>query len=151
VQIFSKCSIRELLATVYADVVFVIDHSVIQVEAGESFSPRLVDYVVAQKAIIKNIITGLGVISGQHQFFLAHFSDDAYPATWIDQLDGKTRNKSGVLFGPADGYNQTEMLRRIDAFPERILLGCTDLKLYELIEIAGHSYSLYYPIPYFKN
>jgi len=71
------------------------------------------------------------VKQGGHNFFLVHFSDMPINETdtWIDPIDGKTRPKSGVLFGPNDGYSQDEMFRRIENFPERNLTGSTNLDL----------------------
>jgi hypothetical protein len=117
-------------APVYADVIFVMDHSEDQIKAGEDYSTTPIDYVVAQKQQIKDIIKNLGVTLGGNRFVLVHFSDDVVHNPWVDPLsNNQTRPKTGILFGPSDNYDISEMNRRIDAFPEMWLGGSTNLKL----------------------
>jgi hypothetical protein len=119
------------LAPVYADVIFVIDHSEDQVNGGE-LGNQIIDYVIPQKAQIISIITQLGVKIGGlgHRFILAHFSDDLDNNPWTDPLSGNMlRNKTGILFDPTDNYNMTEMFRRINLFNETLLMGSTNLGL----------------------
>uniref|UniRef100_A0A914VDU7 VWFA domain-containing protein n=1 Tax=Plectus sambesii TaxID=2011161 RepID=A0A914VDU7_9BILA len=111
---------------VYADIVFVMDHSENQVRAGEIGFASPVDYVVMQKILIKSIIHQLGVSTRGHRYVLVHFSDsNSY------QVPGTTHytNKTGILFDTTVSFTETTMDSYIDNFPETYAGGATDLKL----------------------
>uniref|UniRef100_A0A914WG04 Uncharacterized protein n=1 Tax=Plectus sambesii TaxID=2011161 RepID=A0A914WG04_9BILA len=111
---------------VYADIVFVMDHSENQVRAGEVGFATPVDYVMYQKAQIKSIIHQLGVSTRGHRYVLVHFSDsNSY------QVPGATHytNKTGILFDTTVSFTETTMDSYIDNFPELDAGGATDLKL----------------------
>uniref|UniRef100_A0A914WV43 VWFA domain-containing protein n=1 Tax=Plectus sambesii TaxID=2011161 RepID=A0A914WV43_9BILA len=119
---------------VYADIVFVMDHSENQVRAGEVGATTPVDYVVYQKILIKNIISQLGVSTRGHRYTLVHFSDgNSY------QVPGTTSytNKTGILFDTTESYVQSVMFGKIDSFPELNAGGATDLKL--VMDIISNS------------
>uniref|UniRef100_A0A914XG81 VWFA domain-containing protein n=1 Tax=Plectus sambesii TaxID=2011161 RepID=A0A914XG81_9BILA len=111
---------------VFVDIVFVMDHSVNQVRAGEVGATTPVDYVVFQKALIKNIIHQLGVSTRGHRYIVVHFSDGNSYQDPASQL--YTKN-TGILFDTSDDYNETLMFLKIDNFLELDAGGATDLKL----------------------